>query len=122
MSTTLQQLPAKVSIKIYKGDDFSIKIKRFADETKTTLVNMTGYSAELRIADSKGVLLDTLSTTDNSIVLTDGTGTYNIELKFLKDRVDAYTWKTGEYDFSITDSLNMTRTFFRGAITVQKDV
>lgn len=120
---TLQQLPTKVSIKLYRGDDWPIQLRRWSDSTKTTLADLSGYSAELRISDAEGVLLDTLSSASGDIILNDGqVATYNLGIQFLKARVALFTFTTATYDFSLTDTLGMTRTFFKGPITVEADV
>jgi len=122
MAVTLQQLPTTVNIKLYKGDDWPIQLRRWSDSTKTTLADLTGYSAELRIVDADGNLLDTMSTGIGDVILTDGSGTYNIGIQFLKAKVASFAWETATYDFSMTDTLTMTRTFFKGTITVNPDV
>lgn len=122
MAITLQQLPEKVNIKLYKGDDWPLEMKRWTDTTKTTLVDLSGYSAELRIADADtGALLDSLSTVGGEIILLDGTGTYNIAINFLKALVAGFTWTSAVYDFALTDSLGLTRTLFKGTISIQQD-
>jgi hypothetical protein len=123
MAVTLEQLPVKVNIKLYRGDDLILRMRWWADESKTTLRDLSGASAILRIKDpDTGAGIDTLESSAGDIELLDGSGDYNLVIKFLKSRTDGYTWELGNYDFEFTDSAGFTRTPFNGVISVVQDV
>lgn len=123
MAATVSQLPAKLKIVLYRGDDLVIPLRWWADEAKTTLRDLTGYAAELKIRDTDGNLVDTLSTGTGDIVLWDGSDpNANITITFPNARTSGYAFTTAAYDLQFTDPAAKIRTLLAGVISVKADV
>lgn len=120
---TISQLPAKLKVVLYRGDDLTVPLRWWTDDTKTTLRDLTGWSVELKMRGADGTLLDTLSTTGGEIVVNDGSDpTGNIIITFPNGKTSGYTWDLAAYDLQLTDPTGKIRTLIAGTVSVKADV
>jgi len=85
-------------------------------------VNLTGYTARMQIRPSvdSATVLQSLSTTDGTIVIAAVTGTITLTLT---DTVTAaITWRRGKYDLELVSSDGTVTRLIYGVVTISKEV
>ncbi len=79
--------------------------------------DFSGYSATLRIKDSDGIELLTLTTLNGGIMPLDSTG--QLKPVINSDDTAALAWDKAAYDFWVTDPLGVVTQFLYGGICVK---
>lgn len=85
-------------------------------------INLTGYTAKMQVRQSTAstdVLLE-MSTANNRITLTPGTGT--ITLVFSATLTAGITWSRGKYDLELTSPDGTVTRLIEGQISVSKEI
>lgn len=83
--------------------------------------DITGWTAKMQIRDSPGgTLLQTLTTSDSTIVLGGAAGT--IRLVLAAAVTSAWTWRTGVYDLELTNPSAAVTRLLQGPVTVSPEV
>ncbi len=109
--------PTTARVLIIRGDDWTPELVwKVADEP----VILTDYSMELRGKDGDGNLVLDYSTVNGKIILNGTPGL--IRFKVVKAETELIPVDEGTFDFSVTDSLGITKTKFRGAFSVENQL
>jgi hypothetical protein len=93
--------PARLNFSVWKGATFQKRLTYHQGGSTSTPVDLTGYSAELKVIDGTGSTLLTL-TNSSGIVLGGTSGT--IDLIVTDEATSAFSWRTGNYKLSLTTS------------------
>lgn len=89
--------PARLTFTIQKGATFREQIRWWQDAAHTVPADLTGYSAELRIYDSGGEVIETL-TVGGGIEISGNV----IEIVLSEEETDALDWSVAGYDLFTT--------------------
>ena len=122
------QVPAKLDIVLYAGDDFALTINVVTVDPVTnveTPVNFTGCTALMQIKSRPAETAALLQLTSSPAAglsfpapATDG----NIKIELTKVQTGTTLPKASlYYDLQITDSLTKVRTYFTGMISIKND-
>jgi len=106
----------RLDVRTYKQASLSVSATLYQDTANTTPVNLTGYTAALRVMDRRdGNVLATL-TTSSGITLGGSAGT--IVVSRSSSQVQAWGIAQGAYDLTITSSGGDTRMVLFGDLTI----
>lgn len=111
-TTALGQLPARVDLMVYQGDDFFVTV---AVDDSTTPIDLTTYTAkaEIRSAAGSPTILATFTTTILN-ALTVGLHLPHAQSELLTSN--------GAWDVQITDTAGQVTTLAYGSVSVVKQV
>jgi hypothetical protein len=109
----------RYDIRRHELESLNLGLTWYSDDAATTAMNLTGYTAQMRILDhSGGNVLATL-TTSSGVTLGGTAGTITV------DRTPAQisAWKLngkGAYDLSVTSSSGIATTILQGSLEISK--
>ena len=107
-------IPDKHSFSIWKGSTFYERITLYANSSRTSYRDLSGYTAKITIQPKS------LSPVVVTGVVTTATGL--IEFTIPKATTAALTWKGANYEMSITSSAGVTDTLLFGTIKVVSSI
>ena len=106
-------------IRRHELESLNLSLTWYSDAATTTPINLTGYTAQVRILDrSGGTVLATLDTS-SGITLGGSAGTIKVD----KTASQMATWKLngrGAYDLSVTSGSGISTTLLQGSLEISK--
>lgn len=136
-------IPATRNLTLYQGSTFDVTLTFYTDAARTTLKDLTGYTAALQARKTYAAtekLLDltngTLSATPAEDVLVMGGAAGTIRI-YVRDETmaalnaddftataeaDGSTTYSGVWDLELTNALGETSRYVRGAVTLEPEV
>jgi hypothetical protein len=114
--------PANLDLTIYKGSTF-VKTLQWKTGTPAVAVDLTGCTARMQVRKSPcdTVVLETLTTENGKIVITDATDG-KIQIKISAETSTAYTFVSGVYDLEIVFSDNTVTRIIEGNFMAMPEV
>lgn len=113
---SLDLVPRTLDLKLYEGDDPVIALTFYEDETKTTLLPLTGYTAwAATIRTPAGATAAwTVDASQQALSV--------ISLQLDGDDIRGFPAKGCRWDFKALDASSREVTWYRGRVTVATDV
>lgn len=111
-------LPDKLKLVAWKGATFKVTMTLYEEDEDGPVRDLTGYTAELDVLESKGsanVLLS-LNTENGGIVIDDEEGTLTLLVE--ADEIRDQDWNRGIYDLTITSPEDETEPLFYGPFVI----
>jgi len=114
--------PANIDLTIYKGSTF-VKIIQWKTGTPAVAVDLTGCTARMQIRKNPcdSVVLDTLTTENNKIVITDARDG-KFEIRISAEISSAYSFISGVYDLELVFPNGTITRVIEGGLTAVPEV
>ena len=114
-------MAGKYTFEIEQGDDIPVVLTLYDDTGKTTLTNLTGYSAKMQIKDTDySTQLDEYSSVGGELVLGGALGTITFNVPAATTA--AYDPGTYRYDLETTSPAGVVRKILKGMFVVAQEV
>jgi hypothetical protein len=108
----------RYELSVYEQASLTFTATLYTDDAATTLQNLTGYSASMRIMDKpSGTVIATL-TSGSGITLGGSAGT--VAVSRTPGQVQAWKIDTGAYDLTIASASGVTTMICHGSLEVVK--
>jgi hypothetical protein len=108
-----------VDFNVSTGRTWKFLLTYYADETETTVVNLTGYSVRLGVVDATGAAAPGVNNSTNTFatVTNAAGGVITVNVPF----ATTATWAVGEYyyDLALTNPSSEKETILSGTVRVK---